>query len=172
MSLITRTHESEGRNSAAVYSKCEAYRYSLTRVWDDTGKRLLYVMLNPSKATERANDPTIERCERRAKALGYGSFRVCNLFALRETDPARLKKAKQPEGPDNTAQLQDAIDWCDDVLCSWGVHGSHLDQARKLQPLFEKAGKPLLALGVTKDGNPRHPLYVSYKTKPEVFVTS
>lgn len=169
MSLITQTHEGGGRVSTAVYSACETYRYSLTRVWDDSGKRLLFVMLNPSKATERANDPTIERCERRAKLLGYGSFRVCNLFALRETDPARLKKAKLPEGPDNTAQVQNALTWCDDVLCSWGVHGSHRDQAANMRALFETANKPLLALGVTKDGHPRHPLYVSYKTQPTAF---
>lgn len=169
MTLITRTHESDGQISAAVYSPCETYRYALTRTWDDTGKRLLFVMLNPSKATELANDPTIERCERRAKLLGYGAFRVCNLFALRETDPARLKRAKNPEGPDNTAQLNDALAWCDDVLCSWGVHGSHRGQAANLLPVFENAKKPLLALGVTKDGHPRHPLYVAYKTQPQAY---
>lgn len=170
MSLIIRKHEAEGRASTAVYSPCERYRYALTRTWDDTGKRLLYVMLNPSKATELANDPTIERCERRAKYLGYGAFRVCNLFALRETEPARLKRAKEPEGPDNKAQLVEALEWCDDVLCSWGVHGNHRNQATTLQPLFEQSTKPLLALDVTKDGHPRHPLYVSYKTHPRAFV--
>ena len=169
MSLITRTHESDGRTSTAVYSPCEKYRYALTRSWAQDGKRLLYVMLNPSKATELANDPTIERCERRAKLLGYGAFCVCNLFALRETEPARLKRAAKPEGPGNTEQLSKALAWCDAVLCSWGVHGVHRDQAMTLRPLFENAGKPLFALGVTKDGHPRHPLYVSYKTQPSRF---
>jgi hypothetical protein len=169
VSLINRTHESDGRISAAVYSECETYRYALTRTWDNTGNRLLFIMLNPSKATELANDPTIERCERRAKLLGYGALRVCNLFALRETDPARLKRAKKPEGPDNSAQLTEALAWCDVVLCSWGVHGAHRDQAAKLLPLFRSAKKPLLALGVTKDGHPRHPLYVSYETAPNTF---
>lgn len=172
MTLITRTHESDGRLSTAVYSSCETYRYALTRVWDGSGKRLLFIMLNPSKATEVANDPTIERCERRSKLLGYGGFRVCNLFALRETDPARLKLSKQPEGSANNAQLVEAFEWCDDILCSWGVHGSHRDQAAKLSPLFKNARKPLLALGVTKHGHPRHPLYVSYKTNPEPFTPS
>ena len=118
MSLITRRHDDGERVSEAVYSACEKYRYALTRVWDAKGKRLLIIMLNPSKATERANDPTIERCERRARALGYGAFRVCNLFGLRETDPAKLKRARRPEGPDNTDQIRVALDWCDDVLCA------------------------------------------------------
>lgn len=169
MSLITRTHDSAGRISSAVYSPCEKYRYALTRTWDSAGPRLLFVMLNPSKATEMANDPTIERCERRSKVLGYGSFRVCNLFGLRETDPARLKRARRPEGPDNAAQITEALAWCDDALCAWGAHGTHRGQAAKLMPLFQKSGKPLCALGVTKGGHPRHPLYVSYATQPEPF---
>ena len=166
MTLITRSHDDGERVSEAVYSECEKYRYALTRVWNSEGKRLLYVMLNPSKATERANDPTIERCERRARALGYGAFRACNLFGLRETDPGKLKRARHPEGPDNRAQIKAAIDWADDVLCAWGVHGVHRNQAEKLMPTFRKSTKPCLVLGLTKDGHPRHPLYIAYKNQP------
>jgi hypothetical protein len=169
VSLLKRTHEADGRVSEAIYSPCERYRYALTRTWEPGGTRLLYIMLNPSKATELANDPTIERCERRAKVLGYGAFRVCNLFALRETEPKRLRASKHPEGPDNYAQVSEALEWCDDVLCAWGVHGAHREQAKALMPLFQNSGKPLLALGVTKEGHPRHPLYVSYKTHPAAF---
>ncbi|MEO9823318.1 MAG: DUF1643 domain-containing protein [Paracoccaceae bacterium] len=172
MSLISRTHEADGRISTAVYSDCERYRYALTRTWDEGGKRLLFVMLNPSKATELANDPTIERCERRSILLGYGSFRVCNLFGLRETDPARLKRARRPEGSENVDHIKEALEWCNDVLCSWGVHGAHRDQAAKLRSLFSQSKKPLLALGTTKEGHPRHPLYVSYKTQPTSFEIS
>lgn len=167
MTLITRCHTGEGRESEAVYSACERYRYSLTRVWEPDGRRLLYIMLNPSKATELANDPTIERCERRARRLGYSGFRVVNLFALRETSPARLKRARSPVGPDNAAQVREALDWTDDVLCAWGVHGAHRGQDTKMLPLLRGGGKPLLALGETREGHPRHPLYVSYEMKPK-----
>ena len=166
MSLITRRHDDGTRASEAVYSPCEKYRYSLTRVWDEGAPKLLYLMLNPSKATELVNDPTIERCERRARALGYGGFRVCNLFALRETDPARLKRARRPEGPENSAQIAEALEWCDAVLCAWGVHGSHREQDAKIIALLCDTSKPLYSLGQTKDGHPRHPLYISYQTAP------
>ena len=169
MSLVTRRNDDGERVSEAVYSTCENYRYALTRVWDDGGRRLLYLMLNPSKATELANDPTIERCERRARALGYGGFRVCNLFGLRETDPARLKRARRPEGPDNMAQIKVALGWADDVLCAWGVHGVHRDQSDAVLRLLRASPKPRLVLGLTKDGHPRHPLYISYKVQPEVW---
>ena len=172
MTLITRGHDDGTRISEAVYSPCEKYRYALTRVWEPGGKRLLYIMLNPSKATELANDPTIERCERRARALGYGGFRVCNLFGLRETDPAKLKRAKRPEGPDNLAQIAAALEWCDAVLCAWGVHGAHLNQAEKVLEFLRASPKPHLTLGLTKGGHPRHPLYISYKITPQLWARS
>ena len=127
---------------------------------------MLYVMLNPSKATELTNDPTIERCERRAKRLGYGAFGVVNLFALRETSPARLKAAPSPEGRENRDHIRKAANWSDDILAAWGVHGAHLDMGRSVLEQLETCRKPLWHLGLTKEGHPRHPLYVSYTTRP------
>ena len=68
--MITRHFQKEDATSSAIYSDCETYRYALTRVWDDARPRVLFIMLNPSKATEQQNDPTIERCERRARRSG------------------------------------------------------------------------------------------------------
>ena len=166
MNVLTRRHEVGDAIREAIYSPCERYRYTLTVTWDAAAPKLLYVMLNPSKATELANDPTIERCERRARALGYGAFGVANLFALRETSPERLRKAKKPEGPLNTDHLASAADWSTDILAAWGVHGAHRGQVDKVAQILKDAGKPLLCLGQTKAGHPRHPLYVSYAVKP------
>ncbi|WP_443069362.1 DUF1643 domain-containing protein, partial [Sulfitobacter sp. HI0129] len=60
-------------------------------------RRVMFVMLNPSKADEIANDPTVERCERRARALGFGAFRVTNIFAWRDTDPRAMRAAAAPK---------------------------------------------------------------------------
>lgn len=38
------------------------YRYTLTRELAPTGVNGLFVMLNPSTATEEVDDPTIRRC--------------------------------------------------------------------------------------------------------------
>ncbi|NNL17604.1 MAG: DUF1643 domain-containing protein [Boseongicola sp.] len=160
--MVVRTHTDDGTESSAVYSDCDKYRYALTRVWEADGRRLVFVMLNPSKATELANDPTVERCERRARALGYGAMRVCNIFAWRETEPKLLKKAPRPNGVYNDAQLREAATWGDDILCAWGVHGAHLERADEVVELLAGLEAPLLCLGQTKDGHPRHPLYVRY----------
>ena len=45
--------------SVAVYSDCERYRYALTRISDAEGAKALFVMLNPSTATEIQNDPRV-----------------------------------------------------------------------------------------------------------------
>ena len=167
---VERRHETDHGWREAVYSDCERYRYSLTVTWNPEGRRLTYVMLNPSKATELANDPTIERCERRARRLGYGAFRVVNLFALRETSPARLKAARRPEGPDNLAHIVEATRWSNDILAAWGVHGAHRNQAGKVISSLTDSGAPIFHLGLTKQGHPRHPLYVSYEQKPESWL--
>jgi len=82
--MITRNFQKGDAHSVAQYSDCERYRYALTRVWDPAGRKALFIMLNPSTATEFQNDPTVERCERRARALGFGAFRVTNIFAWRD----------------------------------------------------------------------------------------
>ncbi len=170
MKSVVRHHSGEdGTHSSAEYSSCDKYRYALTRTWDPNQPRLLYVMLNPSKATELANDPTIERCERRARALGYGAIKICNLFAWKETDPAKLKRARHPVGPLNDQILESGAKWADDILCAWGVHGTHMKRDRETMLILAQSGRPLLALGATKDGHPRHPLYVAYATKPTTF---
>ena len=112
-SMLKRTHQKDDAASVAIYSDCERYRYSLTRVWDETGGRVHFVMLNPSTATEVQNDPTVERCERRARALGYGAFCVTNIFAWRDTDPKQMRVARDPIGPANDAAILDACDWAD-----------------------------------------------------------
>ncbi len=164
--MITRSHVKGDAPSTALYSECESYRYALTRVWNAAGTRMLFVMLNPSRATEVQNDPTIERCERRARALGYGGFTACNIFAWRETDPAALRRVSEPVGPDNDAVILDACAWADDILCAWGAHGTHRGRGSAVTDLLRRTGSPLLCLGTTRAGAPRHPLYIGYGTRP------
>lgn len=169
--MIHRQHQTENEWSEAIYSDCGHYRYALTRVWQRGGKRLLYVLLNPSTATETENDPTIARCQRRAVALGYGAFRVVNLFALRATDPADLRRADSPVGPENDAILSQSLrEWRPDrVLCGWGVHGRWRERSTTVQRLLRDHGTELWHLGTTAAGEPRHPLYIGYAVQPQCW---
>lgn len=167
--MIRRDHVTDAAASWALYSPCETYRYALTRTWDEGGRRLTFVMLNPSTASEVKNDPTVERCERRARTLGYGAFRVTNIFAYRATDPRDLKAAAEPVGAGNDTALREGVDWADTVIAAWGAHGAHLGRGMEVRDLLRDTEAELFHLGLTMGGHPRHPLYVSYAQRPQVW---
>ncbi len=167
--MLIRHHLKGDAESVAVYSDCEAYRYLLTREWSGVGGRALFIMLNPSTATEVQNDPTVERCERRARALGFGAFRVTNIFAYRATDPKVMRAAADPVGPENDVAILDSLGWADTIVCAWGAHGAHLDRGRAVEAMLRGSGRALHHLGLTKTGAPKHPLYIGYDRKPEIW---
>ena len=168
--MITRRHLKGDAESVAVYSPCEAYRYTLTREWQAGGRKALFVMLNPSTATEVQNDPTVERCERRARTLGFGAFRVTNIFAYCATDPKVMRAQADPVGPGNDQAIAEGAAWADQIICGWGSHGAHLARGAAVADLLRATGLPLYHLGLTLAGAPKHPLYIGYATQPELWV--
>ena len=167
--MITRSHTKGDAPSTAVYSDCESYRYSLTRIWEPSGPKVMFVMLNPSTATEVQNDPTIERCERRARSLGFGGFRATNIFAYRATDPRDMRAAADPAGPDNDAAILDGLGWANQVVCAWGTNGAHRNQGPRIEALLRARGQMLHHLGLSKAGHPKHPLYIAYSQAPQIW---
>lgn len=156
---VLRSHEGGGVRATASYSDCETYRYSLTRRWGD-GPILLVVMLNPSTATETRNDPTIARCETRARSAGFAALEVVNLFAFRATRPADLRRAADPVGPQNDAQILESSARAARILCAWGIHGAFRGRGAEVGSRLAATVGALWHLGLTRDGAPRHPLYL------------
>ncbi|MEM6478319.1 MAG: DUF1643 domain-containing protein [Pseudomonadota bacterium] len=167
--MITRTHIKGDAPSTAIYSPCERYRYMLTRVWEPEGRKALFIMLNPSTATEVQNDPTVERCERRARVLGFGAFRVLNIFAWRDTDPRKMRAAKEPVGPANDGAIQESLPWADQIIAAWGTHGAHLGRGRDVAEMLRRSGRDIYHLGLSKAGHPKHPLYIAYEQQPVLW---
>ena len=165
--MIEKHHKKGDAQSTAQYSDCLSYRYNLTRIWDPIGRRVHFLMLNPSTATEVQNDPTVERCERRARTLGYGAFCVTNIFAWRATDPKKMRAAIDPIGPYNDEVIAKACDWADKTIAAWGTHGAHMERGAYVKKLLAGLNKPIFHLGLSKDGHPKHPLYIFYKQMPE-----
>ena len=168
--MITKKFLKGDAISEATYSKCENYRYCLSREWDDTKKKAHFIMLNPSTATEYQNDPTVERCERRARSLGYGAFSVTNIFAWRETDPKKMEKVSDPVGPKNDSIILKTCLNSDVNIAAWGTHGSHLERGLVVKKIFLEAKLQIFSLGITKLGYPKHPLYLSYQVKPQLWL--
>ncbi len=154
----------------ALISDCGRYRYLLRRVWDHGKPRALFVMLNPSTADATVDDPTIRSCVRLTKGLGYGSFEVINLFSLRATDPMNLAKAGVPLiGPKQEGISFSAIERCDIPICAWGAHPIARDNSSFLLGHIRSYRPAVFCFGRTKDGAPRHPLYIKTGTPLEVY---
>jgi hypothetical protein len=165
-----------GLVTGATFSQCMQYRYRLWRRWDPDRPKINFCMLNPSTADEAVNDPTVERCERRARSMGGGELIVTNLFAFRATDPTLLLSIDDPLGPLNGTEILRAAKSADLVICAWGCgvdlvprKSDFRELSQQTANLLRASGIKLWCLGKTKAGYPRHPLYVSYKQQPEEF---
>jgi hypothetical protein len=157
--LVTDDASDLAQTATATFSVDRTYRYHLHRGWGD-GPSCVFLMLNPSTADAFVLDPTVTRCVRFAKRWGAGSLTVLNIFALRSTDPRGLYSHPDPVGPANDAVIREHTTGAGLVIAAWGVHGAHLDRAAAVARALAAAGVNLQCLGVTKDGHPRHPLYV------------
>jgi hypothetical protein len=80
-----------------------------------------------------------------------------------------MRAAADPVGPDNDAAILTSVDWADSVVCAWGNHGLHLGRGDEVARLLRQTGAPLLHLGLTGQGQPRHPLYVGYEQRPQTW---
>lgn len=145
----------------AIISECGKYRYLLRRVWNDNLTRALFVMLNPSTADGKIDDPTIRACTRWCTTNGFGSFEVVNLFAIRSTQPEGIYQVRDPIGPQNEAMVDRAVKRADVVICAWGAHLVARDHAPSMVARIRKEKAKVYCLGLTKIGAPLHPLYVA-----------
>lgn len=143
---------------SAIISDCGLYRYNLSRNWGTGYGTALFIMLNPSTADAENDDPTIRRCIGFARRLGYAGLEVVNLFAFRATNPAMMKASTDPVGPDNRKHVIEAAERAGVIIAAWGANGKQNGQDDEV--LGWLSNKPVSALGLTKDGIPRHPLYL------------
>lgn len=155
------------KKTGAEFSSDRVYRYRLWREWDKQKGSLCFVMLNPSTADENVNDPTVERCERRAVQMGFGRLDVVNIFALRSTDPMRLYEHAEPVGPANDRHILDAAGDAKMLVLGWGGHGRLRGRGRQVIDMLR--GYQPHVLKLTKNLQPGHPLYVGYDQKPVLF---
>ena len=147
----------------AQFSPDGVYRYWLEIRWGN-GRAINFLMLNPSTADEQRNDPTVERCERRARMWCYPAVIITNLFAVRATDPKDMLAHQNPRGRDNDRWIVQAYAESIMTIAAWGAHGKHLQRSRRVRQDV-LGGMPLKCLKYT-GGEPWHPLYLPYSLEP------
>lgn len=160
-----------GENRAAVFSPCRKWRYHLQHIWDESQPNLIWMMLNPSTADELKNDPTVERCEQRARMWGFGGVEVFNIFGYRATDPADMKAYIDPVGPDNDDWMIDFAKKSQNTkaIIGWGEHGKHRGRGEAVLNIIKQHDGRVNALKINASGHPKHPLYIGYKQKAAPF---
>jgi hypothetical protein len=153
-------------NGTATFSRDGRYRFELTRRVEGGNREetMLFVMLNPSTADATNDDATIRRCVGFARREGLGLLKVVNLYALKATRPVHLWDVEDPIGPANDRYIAEAAKTASVVVAAWGVPpGPARGRAVQVAGMLDRYGP--LALGTTKGGHPRHPLYVRADAK-------
>ena len=155
----------------AHFSPDRRYRYWLEARLSSQNGACMFVMLNPSAADEERSDPTVTRCKGFAERWGYGALWVCNIFALRSTDPRALLASAPPVGPLNDDYIMRYAREADMVVCAWGNHGLRLGRGGRVLRMLEGGGAAgrMYHLGMTKRSQPRHPLYLQAGERPVRF---
>ena len=151
--------------TGAIFSEDRKYRYALWRVWNINKPILVQIGLNPSKADEIRSDPTITRGIARADKAGFGGFIMGNLDAYVSTDPKALLNNGYAVGEFTDYYLKEMVKLSERQLCGWG---SFKGMAERASAVYKMLPNPY-CLGVNADGQPKHPLYVSYNTPMKLY---
>ena len=141
----------------AEFSIDKKERYSLKREWDKSKNKILYIMLNPSFADDKDDDPTIRRLINFTKKFNYGGFLVGNIFTTITPNPKELDKSKGMSDK-NFEELIKLINKVDQIVYAWG---SSIEEPQLLKKLVLNPK----CFGKNLNGTPKHPLYLPSKTK-------
>jgi hypothetical protein len=158
----------------ALFSMDGKFRYVLERtLLPHVDRRCLFVMLNPSTADAKMDDPTIRRCRRFALDNGFGIMTVVNLFAYRATDPLVLTATSQyfdVIGEDNNKHISAMAEQSNLIIAAWGTRGKFLQRDKEVLALLSQYD--IYCVGKNKDGSPKHPLYIKNGIEPEFYMGS
>lgn len=141
-------------DNGAEFSADKKYRYALWRIWNSEKPLVMFIGLNPSKATENANDNTITKVIKVARNNGFGGLYMMNLFAYITPHPEELKKCKDPLG-DNDGWLEKVAPKCKRIVFAWGNFKEAKERSEQVVKMFDSPH----CFVQNKNGSPKHPLY-------------
>lgn len=159
-------------NKNANLSLCGKYRYNLTRIWDYSKKRIVFIGLNPSTADAVEDDATITRLIEFTKSWGYGGFTIVNIYAFRTRYRTKLNVRSRIGddiyGPENKANIAIACTnpLVDKIICMWGKDAARWDKRDFIDYIKEGWKDKLYCFQKNGDGSPTHPLYLAASTRP------
>ena len=135
----------------------------------------MFIGLNPSKANSHNNDRTLTRIINFCSRWNYKNIYIINLFGLISKSPIQLSKNNDPIGKNNDLITLKSLEfWRQNSNCDlwlgWGDKGKLKGRDRQVLNLIKNFSNlksnennsynRVLSLGLSKKGNPRHPLYM------------
>jgi hypothetical protein len=144
---------------SADISEDGTYRYKLSRIWEPTKDKILFIMINPSTANANEDDRTIKALlEITKKWRGYGGFYVGNLYPHITPRPADLRCIAFP--PDirlkNEKSIEEMASECSIVIYAWGTKGPD-EKQREPEWLRKIMDRDVCCIGLSVKGVPKHP---------------
>lgn len=153
---------------SAVLSPCGLYRYRLDRTVGIEGPVYAFFGINPSTADASIDDATVRKWIGFTKTWGGSRFIVGNVFAYRATDVKDLASVDDPYGDEIGDYITDIITEADILVPCWGNSTKVPPQLQGacdiLMDALVSSGKPVMHFGLTKSGDPKHPLMLGYAT--------
>ena len=161
----------------AEFREDGVHRYWLSRRVAPEGPVGLFLALNPSTAGAIGDDATVRKWKGFARRWGWSGFWVGNLFTFIETKSARLRELASYHVCDDASDkvLIAMLQRAPEVVLCWGNNvpkhlssriGAVLDLLQEHQP----TGASVSTFGLSKSGQPMHPLMLSYETPRQRYV--
>lgn len=130
---------------------------------------VLWVLCNPSTADAETDDATERRGWGFSNVWGYGKFVFVNTNPFRATDPKKARVPDETTLAANDLWLIHHAQAASVVVCAWGTNADPILAARATRIVRAKANVPVCALALTKNGTPKHPLYLPGTSIPRQF---
>ncbi|MGH9438412.1 MAG: DUF1643 domain-containing protein [Terriglobia bacterium] len=154
---------SDGASQLFMYSGDRCQRYAYSDIWNPRGTLVLWIMLNPGTGeTESRRRNTRERCKSWSRDWGHGGLLIGNLFSQRTKASKNLKGAANATDPLNRKAIVMLCGLSSEIVVAWGSGVRYAPSAVNQLPELKDAK----CLGMTKHGQPRHPLYVPSSVRP------
>ncbi|HBX26779.1 MAG TPA: hypothetical protein DEF72_05020 [Gammaproteobacteria bacterium] len=146
------------------WSDSRRRRYRLSRFWG-SGPIACVIGLNPSRADDKHDDPTNRRLISLLTCLGFDGYWLVNLIPEFTPYPNDLGSAPRRLSAINGQLIQNSVSDADQTILAWGHGGWRCPFRKQVTASIQNP----TCFGLTKDGEPRHPLYIPKNSTLQLF---
>ncbi|GIO31784.1 MULTISPECIES: DUF1643 domain-containing protein [Paenibacillus] len=121
--LQIKTGSFEGITGNAAFNSNRSRRYFLEKRWEQGGKILTAIMMNPSNAAHNKSDKTVDQLINVARNQSCHALYVVNVSSVIDGSSSNLNTSKFAYDPINWSFITGAISEAKIVFIGWGLKG-------------------------------------------------